>query len=135
MKYGTISVLFALIVSLTADAALPPSLSGADVVVVAEALDTKCGDGRFSITEVWKASKPIRASEFLPSSAGRLGSKILLLVKVPITNNLGGNSSLVMSIRELPIVDDSVTVETNGVPSRYKLADLRIALTLAELRQ
>jgi len=55
----------------------------------------------------------------------------LLVINI---GKLGTESGPVKGIREFPISDDSVTVDSPTGPRRYRLLDVRIALGLKDLR-
>jgi hypothetical protein len=117
---------------------MPSWFSDADIVLLAERNERKSDDERFSITEIWKASRPLVLST-LPLSVGRLSQKkILILINIPrFDANLGANPKTLMKIREIPISDDdSVTIDSpDGQRQRFNLVDLRVALALEESKK
>ena len=112
------------------DEGIPAWFSAADIVLIAER--NKETMARFAITEIWKASKPIQLSA-LPLGANQFSpERVLLLINIPSPDaNPGANPQSMMTVREIPILDDSVTIDSDSHERRrYGLTELRVKLVL-----
>jgi hypothetical protein len=119
---------------------VPSWLSDADIVLIAETINAKGGDCMFSVTEIWKASKPIQLCK-LGLTVHRRG-RALFLIKFPppaadeaARRELLKRDQVIMRFIELPISDDCVVVDSSGGQRRYHLTDLRIALGFEESKK
>jgi hypothetical protein len=104
-------------------------LTAADVVLIAEPSGESCANGGICISEIWKATKPIRISEFIGSYLGHPQVRSLFLIT---TKAIDGDVShqIPATVQRFPITEESVVVES----TRYRLLDLRIALALKDIK-
>jgi hypothetical protein len=116
----------------TQPTALPTWFKQAEVVFVATAVEPQqCGGIPFIISEVLKANRPFRSSDF-GSAAVDHGSKSFLVVAQP--SRVSG-SNAATEFKELPIVDDEVIVDGAEGRQRFRLIDLRVAIAIQEMQR
>jgi len=113
---------------------IPSWFVDTDIVLIGERIDGQGSDNKLAITEILKASKPVALSALPLSAVGTSSRRVLLLINIPrVDKNPGANPTIGMTVRQLPIFDDAVTVvSAEHQARRYSLLELRIALVFEE---